>query len=488
MKEKLNPSKDLVHKAFKNWHLPMVEEPSIYTEMLSLNAIDNDVDPNAPETIRALINSALTDGLDALETLEKGSPVGSTILRTRFLDKQSTSQVASLIKENEHYVNRTQAKAIEQVAAFLQSREQNYRDSRMSSIASSLTASKYDVLIGRDEEHQQLTQMLLSERSDWLVMLIGMGGIGKTSLVDSVLHSLIPTFFFHDIVQISVETHPLDRREGHDPVRTYEIVLSTLCTKLDSRSHAATVAEQEFLVSQHLKKRKYLVVIDNVEEIGDATLLTEKFSAWANPSKILIASRVRPKSGKFRPLALKDLKEADALTLMRHEADNLHLTDLASEADETLRLIFAHTGGNPYAIKLLIGMLTIWSVPQTIAAIQRGKANRIESMFDHIFKAAWQTLTEPAQEVLMSMSLVGASGASAEQLVEWTALPTDDVLNAIDQLSHQSLIEVYGDVKSRGYGIHRLTETFLQQIIFGAAQGKSGATNYALSPDYLADS
>jgi hypothetical protein len=124
-------------------------------------------------------------------------------------------------------------------------------------------------------------------------------------------------------------------------------------------------------------------------------------------------------------------------------------------------VIHGLTGGNPLAIKLVVSLAAVLSLPQVLKDLMRSRPGPVEEMYRHIYLAAWQTLSPPARCLLQAMPLVAESGGQPEQLQAISRLSNQELWPAISELASRSLLEVRGTVWERRYGIHRLTQTFL---------------------------
>ena len=68
-------------------------------------------------------------------------------------------------------------------------------------------------------------------------------------------------------------------------------------------------------------------------------------------------------------------------------------------------------------------------------------------------------LNDAGQQTLLLMPL--AQEGTLKQLSALSRLAQDELHQALEQLAKLSLVQVEGDLETRRYSIHRLTETFL---------------------------
>ncbi len=181
----------------------------------------------------------------------------------------------------------------------------------------------------------------------------------------------------------------------------------------------------------------------------------------ANPSKILLTSRHSLHDyPDVSCLNLKGLSKSDTFTLLRHEAEARDLPALVDHGSEgILEAIYKVVGGNPLALKLVVGQLRVLPLEAVLEGLKQAKGKKIEELYTYIYWQAWQALDPISREVLLVMPL--AQGGSFAQLTTVSELAPDELQQGLEQLINLSLVEVRGDIEQRRYHIHRLTETFL---------------------------
>jgi hypothetical protein len=124
-----------------------------------------------------------------------------------------------------------------------------------------------------------------------------------------------------------------------------------------------------------------------------------------------------------------------------------------------LEAIYRVVGGNPLALKLVIGQIHILPLSHVLENLRQAQGKRTEDLYTYIYWQAWQRLDTPSQKVLLVMPL--AQGGTLVQLTRVSELALPELNQALEHLITLSLVEAYGDIEERRYRIHRLTETFL---------------------------
>lgn len=160
-----------------------------------------------------------------------------------------------------------------------------------------------------------------------------------------------------------------------------------------------------------------------------------------------------------------EVPPAAAAELVRAQAQSLNLTALAQATDEVISEIYAVTGGNPLAIKLVVGLTTVLSLPSILADMTAARITEIEQVYRHIYWQTWQSLSPNSQVLLEMMPMAAGVGIKPEQMEAVSGLTPQQLWPAVTELVNRSLLEVRGTAWERRYGIHRLTKSFLRTEI-----------------------
>ena len=147
-----------------------------------------------------------------------------------------------------------------------------------------------------------------------------------------------------------------------------------------------------------LKEKAHLIVIDNLETAIDVLVLLPFLRELTNPSKFLLTSRhsLQAHSDIFC-FSLQELNEADTIRLIRYEAKVRGISNLATAPEDQLQSIYAITGGNPLALKLMIGQTAILSLPQVLENLKKAQGKNIHDLYTYIYWQTWGMLDIPSQ-------------------------------------------------------------------------------------------
>jgi hypothetical protein len=222
-------------------------------------------------------------------------------------------------------------------------------------------------------------------------------------------------------------------------------------------------------VRELLRNESYLIVLDNIEVVPDCGNLPDWFWTMTNPSKLLLTSRHWLESDVGAAMIpVEQLSELDSLALVRHEAGLRGLAEVVAAGDDALQWITAVTGGNPLAIRLVVGQLVSLPLDRVLTQLETAQPDT-DSFYQYLYGISWDLVSGPAQHLLLEMVQLPANGGSWEDLAGLTGLSGNDLASALQELVTHSLVQVSG-FEEKTYCLHPLTYHF---AVSQAAQSTS---------------
>lgn len=377
----------------------------------------------------------------------------ASLLTQRFLEQVTAKEIAHQQAISQETVNRNQQRALQVFADWLLAQERAIRQQRQAELLAGLPPASFGELAGAQTLQKKLGSLLVSQQLPWVICLTGIGGIGKTSLANQAVRSLLPEARYDRVLWLrTVEGLPLTQ--------------TTLLAVLSQQLLPATLPASERLpaLQQALKSSPTLVVLDDVETADAAWV--DWLHALAKPSRFLFCSRQRPDTlARAYVLPVGELNAAAALQLMSFHAREVGLEAALPTLRKQAAAIYARTGGNPLALKLAVGLLHSWPLSAVLDALHERSNTDIDSVYAAIYQASWQALSQPARRLLLAMPLVGSEGASLAQLRAISGLGAASLRNASQELHQRSLLEASGDAENRRYTIHQLTRNFVRNEV-----------------------
>ncbi len=453
-----------VHDALKAWSA----DPSAGATLADLTAVQLELAAGAANPRRA-VNTLLLHGL---KTLAATHDRDAALLRLRFVEDLPARSVAKRLNAAEPSIYRWQAQAIDRLAAVLWQMEQAAIQERTAALAARLEPESYLRLFGVETHQATLLQVLRADGPPYLLAIEGGGGIGKTSLADAVLRAAIRQRPNGEVAWVSASQQRLDFagriHSLQQPALTDDGLLEALAVQLLPGAPRFTARERAIhALRARFDRQPTLVAVDNLETAADVDSLLPLLRQLANPAKFLLTTRhsLYGEPGIYH-LRVPELSEPDALSLVRLEAQQRNLAELSQASDAGLHPIYETVGGNPLALRLVIGQAHVYSLHAILADLAAARGAPVESLYAYIYKAAWSRLGELPRRALLAMPLVSERSGTLDTLAQISGLGRDALSSALTELVTLNLVDGHGLLLAeRRYTIHALTRTFLLEQV-----------------------
>ncbi len=304
-------------------------------------------------------------------------------------------------------------------------------------------APDVSIFYGRREALAELEQWLVSDHCR-LVGVLGMGGIGKTTLVTKLAHQVQAQFDI--IIWRTVRNAP--------PV---EEILDE-CIQFLAGSQVSDLPEgvdkRISMLVDHLRRRRCLVVLDNIEAIlregdgaghyregySDYGRLIQRVAESPHQSCLMITSREKPKEfarleGEIAPVRsrlLRGLDQADGQEILKDRG--------LFGPDEAWTALIYRYSGNPLALKL--ASETIRELFEGDIADFLDEETTIFGGVRDLLKQQFERLSTLEQEIMLWFA-IEREAVSADALRENLIRSTSkrDLMESLRSLRRRSLIE-----------------------------------------------
>ena len=454
--------REQVQAALKAWAGANIAAPAL-GDLLGVR-LQRQRDNSAPHEA---VNSLLADAVDAV-ALKR--PDVAMLLRMVYREGALVQTVANRIGFSESTYYRRRQEAITLLTAQIQQMENNALQARLEEVTTSLNLPNTDILVGLDAPLAALRELVRGEQTHWVTAIEGIGGIGKTALAATLMRTLLDDPELAGFAWVSAYrgvASPLARmRLANGRDYSSADLLESLIRQLaggDAVPLPFSVDAGNVVLRGILKQAPYLIVVDNLETTTDLDTLLPIIHSLADPTRFVLTSRQSVATDPtVARLAAVELTQRDVYHLIRLLGEYANLPQVAALTDEELQPVYGTVGGNPLALRLLVGQMHTYPLDVVLRSMQEAHGARTLELYDYIFQRSWAALDEVAQRLLVAMAMTPGNGATFTTLQAMSDLSPGVAMDAISALQSANLLDHQPVSASESvYSIHSLTRTFL---------------------------
>ena len=226
---------------------------------------------------------------------------------------------------------------------------------------------------------------------------------------------------------------------------TFDQVLGFLHKELDRQEPChLPLSEKRSLVMDLLWAVPTLIVVDGLEAISDTQGLMEELWHLASRTsvKVLITSRSRfTEFHDIKHFEMRGLVESDAIQLLRTYASERSIEAVDKVSPEDLNTLANASCGNPLVIRWMVNQLAVLPLQQVLSALSHRTGSGRE-IYDFIYGSAWELLSVPARQVLVTIARSAVSGTAWKPLRRNTGLTPEMLNRSLQELVAASFVTV----------------------------------------------
>ncbi len=413
-----------VHNALKSWNKYGLKESPIGHLYLFRKRYFNGASPwYATDRI-------LEEGL---KRLEERDPSQVAIIRQRFLNREVSEAVAEALEVTLSTFYTLQKEAIDALTHIIQDMEKEEIAERNVLVDERIGKRSYMHLVGLEKPIEDLFELLSTPGPPWIVTVEGLGGIGKTTLAQALIDRFMNENVFYDFgwvtarqrVFASDEDTLTETKPAICGISVEEWLLHQLTIFLSTK---LTMDQVTRIITARLKKGAHLIIIDNLEAKVDVEAILPTLRNLVNPTKIILTCRHgAPGESDVYRYIVPELGRQDTYDFIRKEAALRKHFALSHTSDAQLERIYELVGGNPMALRLIVGQAQMYTLDLVLNDLQEARGEKINELYTTIYRHVWDRLDETSRIALLTMPLVISQGGDLGFLKAVTGLNDQDL-------------------------------------------------------------
>jgi NB-ARC domain len=328
----------------------------------------------------------------------------------------------------------------------------------------------YRRLIGRQVEFEKaMVALRAPERR--IVILTGLGGIGKTALAREIVEQSRSEGLFEYVIWSSAKTEDFIG-ERAQKVSTHDFTFDTLVEDISRQVGQEDILrmkpnERQAVVQALLAAKNVLIVVDNLDAVLEDEGLVNRLYSMLGKSKALCTSRHELRNELIYTIHLKGLSPEAGRDFLRDEAHSRNVEVVATASNAKLNRIHKVTGGAPLAMRLIAGQMTRQPLEEVLGALEQASfEGQNYEFYRYVYQRSWAMLDIGSKKALVSMAIFPpVTGGSVEHVREIVGMDSSDFVTAMGRLVMLSLVDKIGSAGRERFALHHLTQYFVRSDI-----------------------
>ena len=294
----------------------------------------------------------------------------------------------------------------------------------------------FQSFIGRDHLRKQLLDAVLQDPRIWIINVHGPGGVGKSALVNWATYEFYRTRRFEGIIHLTAKDTQLTAG-GIKPfsrsLYSLEDLLRNVLVTYE-QPVPESLDEMRAAAQEVLSAWSTLLVLDNMETVGDGRILTfVQQLPTDTKAKVLLTSRLKT-GGWELPVPVMELNRDEVVEFLSIKSAELGV-DFPLDRD-SIDKTWRASGGLPLALQWMIGY---YKFVRDIDNVTSAVINKDSPVLEFSFRNIWNVLSPDSKSVLGILTIFD-NPPSAQDIAIATEWPTDRIDNALNQLIDVTLV------------------------------------------------
>lgn len=319
-----------------------------------------------------------------------------------------------------------------------------------------LPAPSYTRLFGVDDLIADIIGLLQAAQPQ-LIMLTGIGGMGKTAVADAVARQVIQDNLFAQVVWITFES------DNSQTEPNFQTIIKALGEQLlPENNQEWNFAKLLTRLRFKLQQRPHLIVIDDLAPAPDSTTLFNELQGLIGQGKCLLTARnLPPVEVEVATIALPTLSFKNAVKLLHYQAKATGISMLQHVNEQEFKNLYQIVGGHPLALRLIPRLARMYPLSEILKGWQNEQPGYISDVYRFVYDELWLSLSSAEQQLMHVMPLISRNGGTLDYLQALSGLAAEAVWANLTELMECCLIEPHGNLYEHRYAIHHLTEQYV---------------------------